>query len=67
MDGERTVERRFFTVEQAADLLECSGQTIRRRINDGELRAYRLGPRSTVISVEDVEEYIAANEVVATK
>ena len=40
-----TVEDRpaYVTMDEAADLLQVSARTIRRRVADGSLPAYRLG------------------------
>ena len=45
----------FLTVDQAAQLLHVSKQTIRRRIRDGELPAKRLrGGQTVLIDQKDV-------------
>ena len=36
-------QRRFATLPQAAEYAACSTRTLRRRIADGSLPAYRLG------------------------
>ena len=37
------MEEKLYTVQQAADILQCSLSTIRRRIKSGELRAIKSG------------------------
>ena len=37
------MEEKLYTVQQAADMLQCSVSTIRRRIKSGELRAIKSG------------------------
>lgn len=45
--------RRLVSIQQAAAECSVSSKTIRRRIADGSLTAYRLGPR--VIRVDHAE------------
>lgn len=40
-----TSQPELITIEQAAMILGCSSRTIRRRIDDGTLTGYRVGPR----------------------
>ena len=37
------MEKKLYTTEQAAELLQCSLSTIRRRIKSGELKALKSG------------------------
>ena len=37
------MEEKLYTVQQAADALQCSLSTIRRRIKSGELKAIKSG------------------------
>jgi excisionase family DNA binding protein len=46
---------KYLTLAQAAELLGVHTRTIRRRIADGQLRAYRLGPRLVKVAAADVE------------
>jgi excisionase family DNA binding protein len=64
MDTQEQSGQRFFTVNEVAEMLRTSHDTVSRRIESGDLRAFRFGSRSTVISREDIEDYIAAHEVV---
>jgi excisionase family DNA binding protein len=54
-DLARAVERKNITLKQAAQWYGVSERTLRRRIAEGRLRAYRVGPRSIRVSVEDLE------------
>lgn len=46
---------KYLTIAQAADILGQSVKTVRRRISDGTLPAYRVGPRSIRLRIEDLE------------
>lgn len=50
------IERKNLTLKQAAEWYGVSERTLRRRIAEGSLRAYRVGPRSIRVSVEDLNE-----------
>jgi len=45
----------YISLEQAAEITEQSVKTIRRRVSDGTLPAYRFGPRHIRIRLEDLE------------
>lgn len=45
---------------EAAERLKVNPRTIRRRIADGTLRAYRLGPRQLRVDVADVDALAVA-------
>ena len=45
----------YISLEQAAEITEQSVKTIRRRISDGTIPAYRFGPRQIRIKLEDLE------------
>jgi excisionase family DNA binding protein len=47
--------RELLSLADAARLLDCSPRTVRRRISEGTLRAYRVGPRLVKIDLADVE------------
>jgi excisionase family DNA binding protein len=38
-------QRRYVSIAEAADLVGASTRTVRRRIADGTLTGYRMGPR----------------------
>jgi len=48
-------EYEYITAYEAAALVGCTHATIRRRINDGTLPAYRFGPRTIRIKREDLD------------
>lgn len=45
----------FVSLEQAALYLDVTIKTLRRRIADGSLPAYRLGPRLVRVSLADLD------------
>lgn len=45
----------YVSLERAAEITEQSVKTIRRRISDGTIPAYRFGPRQIRIKLEDLE------------
>ena len=51
---------RLLTIDEAAERLACSTRTLRRRIRDGSLPAFRDGALVRVREV-DLERYVAAN------
>lgn len=50
----------LISVAEAAERLKVNPRTIRRRIADGTLRAYRLGPRQLRVDVADVDALAVA-------
>jgi len=56
-EGRVPIERNFYTVQEAADALEVTTNTIRRAIFDGTLRAEKIGPRLSAIAPEEIERY----------
>jgi len=46
---------RFMSLQHAAEEYGLSTSTIRRRIADGNLKAYRVGPRAIRVAAEDLE------------
>jgi excisionase family DNA binding protein len=46
-----------FTLNEAADLLSCHRETIRRAIRDGELKAAKLGVRDFRISKRELAAF----------
>jgi excisionase family DNA binding protein len=48
-----------YTLEDAAELLQCHPQTLRRAVKDGSLRAAKVG-KNYVISRPDLEAYYQA-------
>jgi len=50
--------KRLLTLEEAAAYTALSTRTIRRRIRDGDLHAFRVGPRSIRLRPEDLENLL---------
>lgn len=55
----------LITRAQAAELLTVSEDTIDRLVKAGKLPAYKISPKITRFSREDVEEYLASRYVKA--
>lgn len=53
-----STERQLLTVEDAAEVLNCSEGTVRNRIRDGRITSKRDG-RRVVIERAELERYIA--------
>lgn len=51
----RTDENPYLSLTDAADILGQSVKTLRRRISAGTLPAYRFGPRSIRVRLNDLE------------
>lgn len=49
-----TNEDQLIAVDEAAKMLGVSGMTIRRRIDEGVLPGYRIGPRVIRVRRDDV-------------
>ncbi|MGD8151418.1 helix-turn-helix domain-containing protein [Ornithinimicrobium sp. Y1694] len=47
--------RRLVTLDAAAEYAACSTKTLRRRISDGSLTGYRLGPRMLRIDLDELD------------
>lgn len=45
----------YVSLEEAAEILSVSKKTVRRRISDGTIPAYRCGRRPIRIRLEDLE------------
>lgn len=50
--------RDLLTLDAAAELLGVSTATVRRRITDGSLRAYRTGKRLIRIRAHDLDDLL---------
>ena len=46
----------YLTLEEAAELMSLSTKTIRRRISDGTIPAYRCGRRHIRIRLDELED-----------
>lgn len=55
MDMAQAIARKYLTLAEAAEWYGVSERTLRRRIAEGRLPAYRVGPRSIRVKAEDVE------------
>ena len=51
----RPHRRQLMTLSAAAELLACNEKTLRRYISAGDLRGYRIGPRSLRVELAEVE------------
>ncbi len=51
-----TTRRTYESITQAAERTGVSPRTLRRRIADGSLRAYRLGPRIIRLDATEVDQ-----------
>lgn len=51
----RTPRPTYISLEEAARITDQSVKTIRRRVSDGTLPAYRFGPRTIRIRLDDLE------------
>ncbi len=47
--------RRYVPIAVAADYVPCSPKTIRRRISDGSLTGYRMGPRLIRVDLNELD------------
>ena len=52
-------DNRHMTLKQAAEWYGVSERTLRRRIAEGRLPAYRIGPRSIRVQAKDVDALAA--------
>lgn len=50
----QAVEKRHLSLKEAAAWYGVSERTLRRRIAEGKLPAFRVGPRSIRVTAEDV-------------
>jgi excisionase family DNA binding protein len=46
------VSKRYATLDEIADELECSKRHVRRLITSGQIKAYRVGKESQVIRID---------------
>ena len=58
------LENEVYTVHEVAELLHCADSTIKRRIKNGDLKAYKpKGLRKILIYREDLELYLNCGEI----
>jgi excisionase family DNA binding protein len=50
----QAIEKRHLTLKEAAEWYGVSERTLRRRIAEGVLPAFRVGPRSIRVTSDDV-------------
>ncbi len=53
-----TTRRTFESLAQAAERTKLSTRTLRRRIADGSLPAYRVGPRILRVDPDEVDQLL---------
>jgi excisionase family DNA binding protein len=53
--GECEMRQRLLSVAEAAEQLSASTKTVRRRIADGTLTGYRMGPRLIRVDQNELE------------
>lgn len=51
----------LLTVDEFAEWTRLSPSTIRRKVESGEIRSYRLGERSIRIPAPELPEFLAKN------
>ncbi len=51
----QAIARKYLALAEAAEWYGVSERTLRRRIAEGRLPAYRVGPRAIRVKAEDVE------------
>jgi len=50
--------RRLVSLPDAADYASCSTRTLRRRISDGSLTGYRMGPRLIRVDLAELDNLL---------
>lgn len=50
---------KFYTVEQVADILQLTEQTVRYMLNDGRLKGFKAG-KSWRVTEKDLQNFINA-------
>ncbi len=50
--------RRLVTIADAAEYLDCTPKTIRRRISDGTITGFRFGPRLIRVDLTELDAMI---------
>jgi excisionase family DNA binding protein len=58
-------ERKYISLDEAAEFLGVSSKTIRRLVSSGDLRAYRAGKRLVRLRSSDVESFLKPIATVA--
>lgn len=52
---QRPHTRHLVSLEHAAHYASCSTKTLRRRISDGSLTGYRMGPRLVRVDLDELD------------
>ena len=63
MESLQVLPARALTVREAAERLAVDPKTIRRLVQNGELRAVRVGSRSVRIPASDIDAFLTRSEV----
>ena len=53
-----TLEEKFYTLQQVADMLQMHIETIRELVRNKELGAYKINKRDYRVSKADLDEYL---------
>lgn len=61
-----TRARRWATIDQTAEYLNCGERTVRRAIAEGRYPAYKIGRRNVRIDLNEVDEAFTAMPSAAT-
>lgn len=56
----------LLTLAEVASQLRCHVRTVRRRINAGELRGYKIGGTAILVPAEDVTALLTACDITGT-
>ena len=57
-----TLQAPFYTIGEAAELLNCSWRTIKRRIEEGKLKASKIGQQYR-ITKENLIDFIESTNI----
>jgi excisionase family DNA binding protein len=57
-DIEASLDKDWYTVEEAAKVLGEHPKTVRKRVREGEIKASRPSPRKTKIHKRDLADYL---------
>lgn len=58
--------RRYATIPQAAEYLQCGVRTVWRMINSGEVTAYRLHSRGVRLDLNEIDTKLQPLRTIAT-
>lgn len=60
--SDRIVQKRFFSVKEAAAYTGLSARLLYQKLHERALRSYRVG-KKIVLEVKDLDEFVMTNEV----